>query len=83
MMRSATAAHRRAVHHHHAAAAIVHHGHHGFAAHLNHLAALRFLAAPGHAHAVFNHFALAHAFGHVDGHHGHAVHHHAAAHHAA
>jgi hypothetical protein len=61
----------------------IHHGHHGVAASLNHLAAILIAARASHHHPLFRHLETAHAHRHVAVHHHHAVHHHATADHAA
>jgi hypothetical protein len=79
---AAAAANGSAVHTDAAHAAGLHHGAQGVAAGLNHLAAIGVAAGARDHHSIFGHLALAHAHGHVAGHHHHAIHHHAVADHA-
>jgi hypothetical protein len=74
---------RRIVHAEATGAAGIHHGHHGVATGLDHLAAFSVAAGASHGHAVFGHIETAHAHHHIAIHHHHTVHHHAAANHAA
>jgi hypothetical protein len=82
-MLHAAAADRHVVKTKAAGAAALHHGHHAVAAGLNHLAAHGVATGAGDADAVFHDFRFAHAHGHVEAAHHHAIVHHAAAHHGA
>ena len=79
---SATATDRGIVHTETAGTAF-HHGHHGIAAGLNHLATCSVTARARHHHPILSHFETAHAHGQVTSHHHHTVHHHVATDHAA